>query len=155
MTRPHRTPAVQNRSLGPENPKSVTSRSVTWRCLNNVCRQWCCDTRTVTRMRHHHANNFRGQKLNTFSQTFRAPPGYPSKIPEYIPPKKFDFPDFEGHTELFGPHPFKWKTPYPSRKYPDSRVWVCALFSCLKFGAVQFELHRTSRWHCAIRATRS
>ena len=27
-----------------------------------------------------------------------------------IPPKKFDFPGFEGHTELFGPHPFTWKT---------------------------------------------
>ena len=30
-----------------------------------------------------------------------------------IPPKKFDFPGFEGHTELFGPHPFTWKTPTP------------------------------------------
>ena len=28
-----------------------------------------------------------------------------------IPAKKFGFPGFEGHTELFGPHPFKWKTP--------------------------------------------
>ena len=28
-----------------------------------------------------------------------------------IPPKKFDFPGFEGHPELFGPHPFTWKTP--------------------------------------------
>ena len=27
------------------------------------------------------------------------------------PPKKFDFPGFEGHTEFFGPHPFTWKTP--------------------------------------------
>ena len=30
-----------------------------------------------------------------------------------IPPKKFDFLGFEGHTELFGPHPFTWKTPTP------------------------------------------
>ena len=30
-----------------------------------------------------------------------------------IPPKKFGFPGFEGHTELFGPHPFTWKTPTP------------------------------------------
>ena len=30
-----------------------------------------------------------------------------------IPPKKFDFPGFEGHTELFGPHPFTWKTSTP------------------------------------------
>ena len=47
-----------------------------------------------------------------FSQTFRAPPGYPGKIPGY-PAQKFDFPGFEGHTELFGPHPFVWKTPTP------------------------------------------
>ena len=33
MTRPYRAPVTQNGILGPENPKSVTSRSVTWRCL--------------------------------------------------------------------------------------------------------------------------
>ena len=33
-----------------------------------------------------------------------------------IPPKKFDFPGFEGHTELFGPHPFTLKTPPPHPK---------------------------------------
>ena len=57
---------------------------------------------------------FRERKLNTnlFSQTFRAPPGYPGKIPGY-PAKKFDFPGFDGHTEFFGPHPFTWKTPTP------------------------------------------
>ena len=33
MTRPHRAPVAQNGILGPEHPKSVTSRSVTWRCL--------------------------------------------------------------------------------------------------------------------------
>ena len=30
-----------------------------------------------------------------------------------IPPKKFDFPGFEEHAELFGPHHFTWKTPTP------------------------------------------
>ena len=25
--------------------------------------------------------------------------------------KSLIFPGFEGHTELFGPHPFTWKTP--------------------------------------------
>ena len=30
-----------------------------------------------------------------------------------IPPKKFDSLGFEGHTELFGPHPFTWKSPTP------------------------------------------
>ena len=30
-----------------------------------------------------------------------------------IPLKKFDSLGFEGHTELFGPHPFTWQTPTP------------------------------------------
>ena len=37
----HRAPVAQNGILGPENPKSVTSRSVTWRCLKlhvSTCR---------------------------------------------------------------------------------------------------------------------
>ena len=33
MARPHGAPVARNGILGPENPKSVTSRSVTWRCL--------------------------------------------------------------------------------------------------------------------------
>ena len=28
-----------------------------------------------------------------------------------------------------------WKTPNPTAKYPDSTVWVCALFSCLSEGS--------------------
>ena len=56
--------------------------------------------------------------------------------PYPIPGKKFDFPGFEGHTELFGHHPFMWKTPTPPEKFPDSKVWVCALF----FRARQKEL---------------
>ena len=42
--------------------------------------------------------------------------GTPLDIPAKsrdVPPEKFDFPGFEGHTELFGPHPFMWKTPTP------------------------------------------
>ena len=31
----------------------------------------------------------------------------------FIDTKEFDFPGFEGHTERFGPHPFRWKTPTP------------------------------------------
>ena len=41
-----------------------------------------------------------------FLQTFRAPLGYPDKNPLVSL-------GFEGHTELFGPHPFTWKTPTP------------------------------------------
>ena len=58
---------------------------------------------------------YRGREFNTnsFSQTFRAPPGHPGKIPGYPAPKRFDFPGFEGHTELLGPHQFTWKTSSP------------------------------------------
>ena len=40
MTRPHRPPVARNGILGPKNPKSVTSRSVTWRCL--ILFRCCC-----------------------------------------------------------------------------------------------------------------
>ena len=36
--------------------------------------------------------------------------------------KKFGFPGFEGHTELFGTHPFTWKTPTPPE---DIRTKKC------------------------------
>ena len=77
----------------------------------------CCDSERRFKP-NANASVFRERKLNTnfFSQTFRASPGYPGKIPGY-PVKKFGFPGFEGHTELFGPHPFTWKTPPPNRKY--------------------------------------
>ena len=71
-----------------------------------------------------------GKKFNTnfFSQTFQAPPGYPSKISGY--PKKFDFPGFEGHTELFGTHPFSWKPP-PHRKISGLKsLSLCSLTNC-------------------------
>ena len=60
------------------------------------------------------SRNTRGQKLNTnfFSQTFRAPPGYPGKIPA----KKFDFPGFEGHVtyRTFWPPPLHAEDPCPT-----------------------------------------
>ena len=37
---------------------------------------------------------------------------------------------FKGDTELFGPHPLMWKTPQPSRRYPNQKVWVWVPFSC-------------------------
>ena len=48
-----------------------------------------------------------------FSHIFRAPPGYPGKIPGYPAKKSLVSLGFEGHTEPFGPHPFTWKTPTP------------------------------------------
>ena len=62
-----------------------------------------------------------------FSQTFRAPPGYFGCLRD-IPPKKFDFPGFEGHIELFGPHPFMWKTPAPPEKIRTKKFRFGFLF---------------------------
>ena len=54
------------------------------------------------------------------SQTFRDLRDIPAKSRDILP-KKFDFPDFEGHTELFGPDPFTWKTPpHPKISGPKS-----------------------------------
>ena len=69
----------------------------------------------------------RGQKLNTNSFF----PNFSGTT------KKFGFPGFEGHTELLGPHPFTWKTPTPTGRYLDPKVWVCAPFSCLIFAGLQ------------------
>ena len=73
-----------------------------------------------------------GPKLNTnfFSQTFRALPKYPSKIPAY-PAKKVWFPWLRGTYRTFWPPPLHMEAPHPTRKYPDSKVWVWVPFSCL------------------------
>ena len=49
---------------------------------------------------------------------------YPSKIPGY----PFDFPGFEGHTELFGPHPFTRKTPTPPENIRTKKFGFGFLF---------------------------
>ena len=65
-------------------------------------------------------------------QTFRALPGYPGKIPG-DPAKKVWFPWFRGTYRPFWPPPLHVeRPPYPTGKYPDSNVWVRALFPCLK-----------------------
>ena len=40
--------------------------------------------------------------------------------------------NFEGGHELFGHHPFGWKTPTPPGGLRTQKVNLCALFSCLK-----------------------
>ena len=45
-----------------------------------------------------------------------------------IPPKKFDFPGFEGHLELFGPHPFTWKTPTHRKISGLECLGLCSVF---------------------------
>ena len=57
----------------------------------------------------------------------------PAKSRDILPPK-FDFPGFEGHTEPFWPPPLHVEDPYPTRKYLDSKVWMCALLPCLNNG---------------------
>ena len=67
-----------------------------------------------------------------FSQTFRALPGYPSKIPAY-PAKKVWFPWFRGAYRTFWPPPLHVEDPYPTGKYPGSKVWVWVLLSLARY----------------------
>ena len=71
----------------------------------------------------------RGQKSNTsfFFSSFSGTAGTSEQDPGMSRQQKFVFPGFEGHTELFGPHPFTWKTPTPPEK-----IWT------QKFGFVLF-----------------
>ena len=57
----------------------------------------------------------RGRELNPniFFSNFSFASGISRQNPGISRQKKFDSLGFEGHTELFGPHPFTWKTPTP------------------------------------------
>ena len=70
-----------------------------------------------------------------FSQTFRAPPGYPGKIPGY-PAQKVWFPVFRGTYRTFWPPPVHVEDPYPTGKYPDQKVWVWVPLSSFSRKAV-------------------
>ena len=75
----------------------------------------------------------RERKLNPnvlFLKLFGCPRDIPAKSRD-IPPKKFDFPGFEGRIGLFGPPPVHVEDPHPTRKYPDQKVWVWVPFSSL------------------------
>ena len=64
-----------------------------------------------------------------FSPTFHAPPrDITTKIPGY-PAKKFGFPGFRRTYRTFWPRTLHVE--HPSRRYPDSKVWVSVPFSCL------------------------
>ena len=67
-----------------------------------------------------------------FSQTFRAPPGYPGKIPGCPGTKRFGFPGFRRTYRTFWPPPLHVEDPHPTRKYPDQKVWVWVPFSSLR-----------------------
>ena len=56
---------------------------------------------------------------------FGRPRDIPAKSQD-IPPKSLVSLGFEGHTELFDPHPFTWKTPTPPENIRTRKfgVWV-------------------------------
>ena len=75
-------------------------------------------------------NNCRDQQLKTnlfFSLTFRAPPGYPGKNHGTSGPRVW-FPGFQETYRTFWPSPVLMEDPHHTRRYPYSRVLVCALF---------------------------
>ena len=72
----------------------------------------------------------RERKLNTnffFLKLFGQFRDIPAKSRD-IPPKKLDFPGFEGRIELFGPHPFTWKTPTPPENIRTKKFGFGFLF---------------------------
>ena len=73
--------------------------------------------------------SYRGRELNTnfFFSNFSGTPGdIPAKSRD-TPPKKFDFPGFEGHIELLGPHPLQILADFHSD--PGIAFTACAEFS--------------------------
>ena len=85
-------------------------------------------------------NKIRERKMRTkffctnFLNTARGP-GHPGKIPgtSRIPLFKTQGrQSFEGGHEVFGHHPFAWKTPTPPGGLRTQKLNLCALFSCLK-----------------------
>ena len=84
----------------------------------------------------------RGRKMRTkffctnFLNTARGP-GHPGKIPgtSRIPFFKTQGrQSFEGGHEVFGHHPFAWKTPTPPGGLRTQKLNLCALFSFLNLG---------------------
>ena len=61
-------------------------------------------------------------------------PGHPGKIPGTPRIPLFETQgrqSFEGGHEVFGHHPFAWKTPTPPGGLRAQKLSLCALFSCL------------------------
>ena len=70
----------------------------------------------------------------SFLNTARGP-GHPGKIPGTSRIPLFETQgrqSFEGGHEVFGHHPFAWKTPTPPGGLRTQKLNLCALFSCLK-----------------------
>ena len=54
----------------------------------------------------------------------------PAKIPGY-PTRKLIFPGFRGTYRTFWPSPLHEDAPHPAGRYPEPKVLVCGVFSCL------------------------
>ena len=65
-----------------------------------------------------------------FLKLFGLPRDIPAQSPGYRA-KKFGFPGFRRTYRTFGPPPLYVEDPHPTGKYPGSKVWICALLSCL------------------------
>ena len=79
-----------------------------------------------------------------FLNTTRGP-GHPGKIPGTSRIPLFETQgrqSFEGGHEVFGHHPFAWKTPTPPGALRTQKLNLCALFSCLRLAASTFSKRR-------------
>ena len=91
------------------------------------------------RIARYYATKIRERKMRTkffctnFLNTPKGP-GHPGKIPGTSRIPLFETQgrqSFEGGHEVFGHHPFAWKTPTPPGGLRTQKLNLCALFSCL------------------------
>ena len=115
----------------------ANSREMTSQRLNNRCRRsmrFCVALWLLSFQVHLGHLWYRGQKIEHklfFLRLFGHRRDIPAKSRD-IPPQKVWFPWFRGTYRTFWPQPFRVEDPHPTGKYRDSKVWVCAPFSCLK-----------------------
>ena len=94
--------------------------------MTRFCRRWGLNT-VASKIKIGNGN----WTQTFFLKLFGRPRDIPAKSRD-IPPKKFDFPGFEGRIELFGPHPFTWKTPTPLENIRTKKFGFGFFFSSLK-----------------------
>ena len=77
------------------------------------------------------------RELNTnfLFSSFSSAPGISRPIPG-ISRQKFGFPGLRGAYRTFWPPPLHVEEPHPTWRYPDPKVWVCALFLALSIVGV-------------------
>ena len=85
---------------------------------------------------------------NFFFSNFSGTSGMSQQSPRTSCPRKFGFADFEGHTELSGPHHFTWKTPAPPENIWTKKFRFGFLFSCLNKKRVHlFRIEMSFLWY--------